>query len=439
MKAISNHPADALKQALTRLGDSANLPAAVKYLAANAKIISAELNDAILAEIPAFSESRNPDILPDLALHGPEHTNELIRLLRGGGVGDFEFVRAHARRRADQRFPLEAGLHAYRCGHKVFSRWVREAILAAGSSDKEAPQVIAAVADFTIEYTDAVSTVAASAYVEQTRLLADVAGDHRAELLNILLEGYDESDGRVAKILRDAGYLDSHQSFCVVLAQPVDPAEMQNPARARRLADAISKILHGSAARRLVDVRDNKVTSVFSDARRASGWTAPHTALARRLAEELSMLSNAVLVGVSNDVPSTSQIPNAYKEAVLALELADVSDRVVQFSGIPSRRLLMHLAGEEFQRALPAWAGKFIAADDKVGGVLVATLRAYADANMNVLKAAESLSVHPNTIYARMQRILDITELDARTYHALSELLIVAECAPRSSGGDGRK
>jgi sugar diacid utilization regulator len=223
------------------------------------------------------------------------------------------------------------------------------------------------------------------------------------------------------------------------LAQPVDPAEMQNPARARRLADAISKILHGSAARRLVDVRDNKVTSVFSDARRASGWTAPHTALARRLAEELSMLSNAVLVGVSNDVPSTSQIPNAYKEAVLALELADVSDRVVQFSGIPSRRLLMHLAGEEFQRALPAWAGKFIAADDKVGGVLVATLRAYADANMNVLKAAESLSVHPNTIYARMQRILDITELDARTYHALSELLIVAECAPRSSGGDGRK
>ena len=435
MAQMADYPANALKESLKRLRDSTFLPVAVKHLAKNASAINAELGKTVFAEIPAFSESRNPDILPELAQHGPDHTNEMVRLLRGGAVGDFEFVRAHARRRAEQRFPLEATLHAYRCGHKVFSHWVREAILAAGSSAKEAPQVVAAVADFTIEYTDAVSTVAASAYVAQTRLLADVAGDHRAELLNILLEGYDESDGRVAKILRDAGYLDSHQSFCTVLAQPVDPAEMQNPARARRLADSINRILQGSAARRLVDVRDNIVTAVFSDARRASGWTVPHIALARRIAAELSMLGNAVLIGVSNDVPSTSQIPNAHREAQLALELADVTNRVVQFSGIPARRLLMHLAGEEFQRALPGWAGKFFLADDKTGGVLVATLRAYANANMNVLKTADDLSVHPNTIYARMQRILDMTDLDARSYHALTELLIVADCCSRSSVG----
>jgi sugar diacid utilization regulator len=143
------------------------------------------------------------------------------------------------------------------------------------------------------------------------------------------------------------------------------------------------------------------------------------------------------LIGVSNDVPSTSQIPNAHREALLALELADVTNRVVQFSEIPARRLLMHLAGEEFQRALPVWAGQFMLADDKTGGVLVATLRAYANANMNVLKTADDLSVHPNTIYARMQRILDMTDLDARSFHALTELLIVAECSSRSSGADG--
>jgi DNA-binding PucR family transcriptional regulator len=435
MATTTDYPSEPLKQALKRLSDSASLLVAVKHLARNAGAINAELAETVLAGIPAFSESRNPDILPDLARHGPEHTDEMVRLLRGGTVGNFEFVRAHARRRAEQRFPLEATLHAYRCGHKVFSHWVREAILAADSSARESPKVVAAVADFTIEYTDAVSTVAASAYVAQTRLLADVAGDHRAELLNILLEGYDESDGRVAKILRDAGYLDSHQSFCIVLAQPVDPAEMQNPARARRLADSINTILQGSAARRLVDVRENKVTTVFSDARRASGWTVPHVALARRIAAELTMLSNAVLIGVSNDVPSTSQIPNAHREALLALELADVTNRVVQFSEIPARRLLMHLAGEEFQRALPAWAGKFLLADDKSGGVLVATLRAYANADMNVLKAAGDLSVHPNTIYARMQKILDMTDLDARSYHALTELLVVVDCSPRSSAG----
>ena len=72
-----------------------------------------------------------------------------------------------------------------------------------------------------------------------------------------------------------------------------------------------------------------------------------------------------------------------------------------------------------------------IAADENAGGALIATLRAYAQANMNVLKAAEALLVHPNTIYSRMQRIQDITQLDARSFHALGELLIIADCSAR--------
>ena len=73
--------------------------------------------------------------------------------------------------------------------------------------------MIPAVADFTMEYTGAISTIAASTYVAQTRLLADVAGDQRAELINILLDGYDESDDRVAKILKNGGTsLDANRS-----------------------------------------------------------------------------------------------------------------------------------------------------------------------------------------------------------------------------------
>lgn len=425
------YPTNSLLGTLKRLRESTDLTVAVKHLADHAGAIHAELGKTVLAEIPAFSQSGNPDILPEFAQHASAHNDEMLRLLRGGAISDFEFVRTHAKRRADQHFPLEATLHAYRCGHKVFSRWVRNAILSAGSSAKHAPAVIAAVADFTLEYTDAISTVAASSYVAQIRLLADVAVDNRIELLNILLEGYDESDGRVAEILRETGYLDSRQSYCVVLAQSVDPAEMLNTARARRLAESIGDILQTSTTRRIVDVRGSKVVGIFSDIRRTSGWTVPHTALAKRIAAESSMLGNAVLIGVSNDVPSTSRIPGAYKEAMLALALTSVANRVVQFAEVPTRRLLLHLAGEDLQHALPAWAGEFIHADENSDGVLIATLRAYADANMNVLKAADNLSVHPNTIYSRMQKILDITHLDARSFHALSELLIVADCSAR--------
>jgi PucR C-terminal helix-turn-helix domain/GGDEF-like domain len=431
MPTLRDYPTTALTAALKRLRASIGLARAAKYLSAHAAQINAELGKTVLAEIPAYSESRNPEILPELAAHGAAHTDELLRLLRGSAVGDFEFVRKHARRRAEQHFPLEAALHAYRCGHKVFSRWLREAILTTPASTRRAPASVAALADFALEYTDAVSTVAAAAYVAQTRLLADVAGDRRAELLNILLEGYDESDGRVAQILREAGYLDGRQSYCVVLARPVDATEMFNAARARRLADAVGGLLRESNARRLIDVRDNKVTAVFSDTRRASGWTAPNTALAKRISAEAATLGNAVLIGISNDVPSTSRIPEAHREGLHALAIADVVRRVVQFSDIPARRLLLHLAGAEFQRAVPAWASELLHADEKSGGALSATLRAYADADMNVLKAAEKIAIHPNTVYARMQRVSDLTGLDARTYHGLTELLIAVDCAGR--------
>jgi sugar diacid utilization regulator len=60
---------------------------------------------------------------------------------------------------------------------------------------------------------------------------------------------------------------------------------------------------------------------------------------------------------------------------------------------------------------------------------LIKTLEAYADADMNVLRTAKALAIHPNTIYARLQKINDITGRNALNYHALTEMLLAAECA----------
>ena len=84
-----------------------------------------------LARSTAFTDSRNPQILPDLRDHAKAHVAEVVRLFAGEAPDDFAFVRAHARRRAEQRFPLEATLHAYRCGHRAISRWLRDAAAAA--------------------------------------------------------------------------------------------------------------------------------------------------------------------------------------------------------------------------------------------------------------------------------------------------------------------
>lgn len=63
-------------------------------------------------------------------------------------------------------------------------------------------------------------------------------------------------------------------------------------------------------------------------------------------------------------------------------------------------------------------------------GALVATLRAYASVDMNILKAAQVLGRHPNSVYARLQRIFEIAGLRATSFAALSDLLTVSDCMP---------
>ncbi len=430
---MSEYHANALNEALRRAATNPALAEVVQRVAHDAAAIAMQLQQAVLADVPEFSKSRNPDLLPELAQHSQAHLHEIVRLLSGNELGHFEFVHEHARRRAEQRFPLEATLHAYRSAHKVLSRWLRESALTIAMPALEAQRAIAAVTDFAMEYTDAISTSFAGTYSSHSLLLADVAGDQRSQLLQILLDGHDEADIRAERILRDAGFLDERQSFCVALARAVDPTEMLNASRARRLADAIEHFVAELTVRRIIDVHASKVTVVIAGVRRDSGWTAPRRSLAERLTAALSLVGNAALIGISNDVPSTSHIPNAYREAAAALELASVTQRVVQFSDIPLQRLLLHFAAEDFQRKLPAWAAEFYAADDHAHGALVATLRAYARVDMNVLQAAQVLGLHPNTVYARLQRVFEISGLQARSFHALTDLLIVCDCKRRSA------
>lgn len=424
-KPLGDSPA--LNRALATLAALGVVPRVGVALGRKTEQIGPLLREAVLAEVSAFSASGNPDVLPDLERHGGEQIGELCRLLGGGGVNGFAFVRTHAHRRAEQHFPLEATLHAYRCGHKVLSHWIRHA--ATRLRPRNLEPVVTAVADFAIEYTNAISTIAAAEYVAHTRALAEAAGDRRTELLNILVSGYDESDGRVARMLKRAGYLDQRQSFCVALAQSVDPLEMENPARAQRIVDAIVHAMGAVPIRTLVGIRNNVITAVFSDARRVSGWTAPRANLADRIEPLLLALGPAVLIGISNDHPSTAFIPRGVHEATVALDFSSVNARVVQFSNLPIRRLLVHRGTEYVQSSLPVWFGRLKEADAKAHGALVGTLRALADADMNVQQAARVLAVHANTIYARLQRIAELTGLQGQRYHHLTELLLAADCA----------
>ena len=416
---------------LSALRDALVIPGVSKSLRDDAASIGQAARATILQGVAAFSVSGNPDLLPQLEKHLADHITAICHLLAGERPrdSDLDFVRLHAHRHAEQKFPLDALLHSYRCLHQLLVPWIRDAALQTASESAHVRRVVAAVSEFTSEYIDSASTLMTSEYVDHTRQLAEAEGDRRTELLNMLLSGYDESDSRAAQVLRRAGYLEQRQSFCVAVARSVEAGEMANPARAQRMADAVSQIMRNMPLRTLVCVRDNLVTIVLSGKRRESGWTAPQSLLAERVYPQLRMLGPAAVIGLSSDAPSTSHIPRALTEAKLALEFASVGERVMPYSRIAFRQILLRVAREKIQHALPAWLDDFRVADTKSRGALSETLRAYADADMNALRTAKVLALHPNTIYARIQKVADITGKNALNYHALTELLLTTECA----------
>lgn len=417
-----------LEASVERLEVLGVVPAIAGRLAGDAGTVGASMHGLMVEEIEAFSVSGNPDVIPQMEAHGREHVEAIIALV-AGKPQTLDFVRAHARRRAEQRFPLDAVLHAYRIGNRVMSRWLRDHALAMAGNKPGAREIVAAMADFAIEYTDAISNIIAAEYVQRTRELAGAEGDRRAELLAMLIAGYDESDARIARLLRNAGLSDQRQTYCVVLAEPADPAEMQSASRAGRLVDAMREALDSIRVRHLVGIHESRVVGVIADVRRVSGWSAPQSSLADRATPALRTLGNAVHVGVSADAPSTARVPKALREARLALDVAGPSRRVVGYCEVPIRYLLLHNAGEAVQSALPAWAEQLANADRK--GTLASTLNAFADNRMNVTRTAEALRVHANTVYARLAKVNELTGLDPLDYHGLTELLLALELKAR--------
>ena len=77
----------ARRDAVRRLEAAGVVPAVQPALLADAGRITAALRQAVLDETPAFTDSGNPDVIPELEQHLEAHVQEVCRLLGGGLPG----------------------------------------------------------------------------------------------------------------------------------------------------------------------------------------------------------------------------------------------------------------------------------------------------------------------------------------------------------------
>ena len=422
-----------LDNALSKLRQSPLLSLIFNEFKNSVKTINDELYRTIKKEIREYLTigliKQN-----DLIRHLENHTQCLLNMISSDSSIRLDVIEEINHLKTIELFSLETNLHIYQVCQKVYSRHLRTSVFNTTVNRKMLADTISVLDELTLEYTNAVSTLAAKSYVEQSRILTQAADDKRAQQLTLLLNGYDQTDSRITTILDESGYREDGQLFCVAVASAVDPKQMLSHERARRMADSIDKLFSAEHGKRLIDVRDNKVIMIFSNLKRLSGWSKPSEGFAKRIAMQLALVGNAAYIGVSHDVNNTTHIPGAYKHALMALKLAKPSKRVICTTDLSTYEILLQNADEAIQNSLPIWADNFYRADDKSSGSLSMSLRAYAKTNMNILKAGAVLDVHPNTIYSRFNKIHHLTGLDARRFKALTELLLI--CDIRHSNSD---
>jgi DNA-binding PucR family transcriptional regulator len=117
-------------------------------------------------------------------------------------------------------------------------------------------------------------------------------------------------------------------------------------------------------------------------------------------------------------------IPAAYAEARGAAEGIDKGGGVVALADLSPADYLTSHADDVAPRLIPEAVRRFILEDFDRDGSLVATVLAYAAADMNLAKAAERLHVHVNTARYRLSRIAERTGCEPRSVADMLDLLL---------------
>jgi DNA-binding PucR family transcriptional regulator len=126
--------------------------------------------------------------------------------------------------------------------------------------------------------------------------------------------------------------------------------------------------------------------------------------------------------GISSVCAGIAHVARGYGEAHQALRRAGGDRQVVVLDEIALLDYLADGADETARRLVPVGMERLLREDERQRGALSATLRAYADCDLNVRRAAQSLIVHPNTVHYRLRRVQDLTGRDPRRFAELAEL-----------------
>jgi sugar diacid utilization regulator len=317
-------------------------------------------------------------------------------------------------RRARAGFALEDYVSAYRVGTRVM--W--DAIGEVAEGDSVDYRTVLALAASVMRSNHFATTHAGEAYVEfRQHGLADVAKERR-DLLERLLEGALPESGALAAAAERYG-LGAAVPVLVAVALPLGAGSDPD---ASLLASATLARAGLQDPASLVVVRHAEIVSIFG---LAAGRDPDQVCVRLEQAQQrIRREGTSLAIGVSTIAKGIAELPNAYREAVAAVRFVGKEGGVAALTRLTQFEYLALNADATTRRLIDPRVQAFLDDDNRRGGALVATIRAYAEADLSLKRAGALLHVHTNTARYRLDRIEELTGLNPRRFKDLQALLV---------------
>ena len=373
---------------------------------------SPEYRNAVDDEFTAESKSHCGDLLAAIVAIGAGKL---------GGDNPFAFVRRHAEWRARHQVPLVASLHAYRLAHKTYWGISRER-LAEHKRQRAALQALAILSDFWIELFEAVGAILEETHTaEEARIVAQNTGAHAAAI-NDLLNGIEATTPESRQLLTLCGMRPA-KTVTVALIRPSpadDGMHVDNEVSRRSLVRLLQQVLPSSAFGKLVGMRNGEIVVIVNSDSDTASRVYRH--LERGGVGKTTVAAPRAFAGLSLDKQDVSLLPEALREARIALDLSGQGRAIVRFHEVDLTDVVIHSADSTVLKLIPEWIRQAHATRNE--RELIDTIRAFADCSLNVKTTAARLGVHPNSVYFRLNKIKERTGVDPRTFSGCSFLMM---------------
>jgi hypothetical protein len=350
---------------------------------AEADRISTAIFEGLRTEIPAYGAIQDPELIRDIQAVSASIVTIWLRAIKTGEIDEDELspIRQGARRRVRQGVDLQSLLKAYRVAIRVM--W-RELLLSPEWRSPELAPLLAVLAEWALDFTDAMTTEVDTAYLDEQRRFTGEAELRRSSLLELVLAGRPD-DARL-ELMPDLRRL-----HVIAVAEVSDDLPMER-------LDRVGAVLERQAQAKLWTVRHKAVVAVL---RRAP---AEKRDVTLRLLEDLVASEPIVTrIGLGGDSAGPETTPMSYAEAHDALRIGKAlfgdSRRVHDFIslgqyGIALREPLVadrwaeSVLGERAAGLRKSWS--------------LPTLESYLVKRGNLKLVARELGVHVNTVKYRL-------------------------------------